>query len=74
MIRINPITTQTINKKIKKAFKRVTKKIVNKTCHIKIMRSENRHPIYQRLLLLLTLQVSHLQKKPCPFCLNISFT
>lgn len=73
-MRKKPTTTQNINKKIKKAFILVVIKIVNITCHIKIISKENKIPIYHRLLRLRILQASHLQKKPWPLCLNILFT
>ena len=39
-MRIKPIITQTINKKIKKTLKRVTTKSVNKIRHIKIINKD----------------------------------
>ena len=59
------------NKKTKKTLNLVTKIIVNKTCQPNIIKRENSIPIYHKLLLLLNLHDSHIQKNLCFFPLNI---
>ena len=53
---------QIISNKINSALSLVVIKIVNITCQMKIINKENKHPMYHKLLHLLALHASHLQK------------